>query len=55
MVVELDVSSNLCPECGGSTLIIQERGETVCQQCGLVVNERCLDIGHSGIRAYSKH
>ncbi|MHA1391611.1 MAG: TFIIB-type zinc ribbon-containing protein, partial [Promethearchaeota archaeon] len=55
MVVELDVSSNLCPECGGSTLIIHERGETVCQHCGLVVCERSLDIGHSGIRAYSKH
>jgi len=54
-IVELDVSSNLCPECGGSTLIIQERGETVCKQCGLVVGERGLDISHSGIRAYSKH
>ncbi len=54
MVVELDISSNLCPECRGSTVIVQERGETVCQQCGLVVRERGLDITHSGIRAYSK-
>ena len=55
MVVEIDVSSTVCPECGGNTVIIQERGETVCQQCGLVVGERSLDVNHSGIRAYSKH
>ena len=55
MVVEIDVLSNLCPECGGSTINVLERGETVCQQCGLVVGERNLDINHSGIRAYSKH
>jgi len=47
MVVEIDALSNLCPECGGSTVIIQERGETVCQQCGLVVGERGLDVSHS--------
>ncbi|MHA1106730.1 MAG: TFIIB-type zinc ribbon-containing protein [Promethearchaeota archaeon] len=54
MVVEIDIVTNLCPECGGSTTISEERGETVCRQCGLVVLERGLDINHSGIRAYSK-
>ena len=55
MVVEINVMTTTCPECGGSTTASLERGETVCVQCGLVVNERGLDINHSGIRAYSKH
>ncbi|MBY9005527.1 MAG: transcription initiation factor IIB family protein [Candidatus Lokiarchaeota archaeon] len=46
--------SNLCPECGGTTISVDERGETVCKQCGLVIGERLLDISHSGIRAYTK-
>ena len=47
-------NSSFCPECGGGTISIHQRGETVCQQCGLVVNEKEVDIFHSGIRAYSK-
>ena len=54
MVVELEITSNFCPECGGDTISIQERGETVCKHCGLVVGEKGLDISHSGIRAYTK-
>ncbi|MBN1803412.1 MAG: transcription initiation factor IIB family protein [Candidatus Lokiarchaeota archaeon] len=54
MVVELGVFTSLCPECGGDTISIQERGETVCKHCGLVVGEKGLDISHSGIRAYTK-
>ncbi|MBD3194629.1 MAG: hypothetical protein GF317_06200 [Candidatus Lokiarchaeota archaeon] len=46
--------SNLCPECGGHTILNESRGETVCKQCGLVVGEKELDISHSGIRAYTK-
>ncbi|TFF85110.1 MAG: transcription initiation factor IIB family protein [Promethearchaeota archaeon] len=46
--------TNLCPECGGNTITIDESGDTVCKQCGLVVGERSLDRGHSGIRAYTK-
>ena len=46
--------SNLCPECKGSTISIQEKGEIVCSQCGLVINERILDISHSGKRAFTK-
>jgi transcription initiation factor TFIIB len=55
MVVELDVSANSCPECGGQTINVIERGETVCQICGLVISEKDIDVSHSGIRAYSKH
>jgi len=46
--------SNLCPECKGNTISIQEKGEVVCSQCGLVINERILDISHSGKRAFTK-
>ena len=54
MVVEITPHTSFCPECGGGTLSIEQRGETVCQQCGLVLNEKQVDISHSGIRAYSK-
>ncbi len=54
MVVEITHHTSFCPECGGGTLSIEQRGETVCQQCGLVLNEKQVDISHSGIRAYSK-
>lgn len=46
--------SNLCPECGGKAIEIQERGETVCGQCGLVIIEREIDTAHSGKRAFTK-
>jgi transcription initiation factor TFIIB len=54
MVVEIERVTNLCPECGNQTISVQERGETVCKHCGLVVGERNLDVSHSGIRAYTK-
>lgn len=54
MVVEIEIISNMCPECGGNTIDIQELGEIVCRACGLVIGERGLDISHSGIRAYTK-
>jgi len=42
-----------CPECGGSVIPITERGDSVCSQCGLVLNEKSLDNSHSGKRAYT--
>lgn len=47
-------SIHICPECGGSTISRNERGEIVCRECGLIVQERLLDLSHSGIRAYTK-
>ncbi|KON26451.1 hypothetical protein AC481_07215 [miscellaneous Crenarchaeota group archaeon SMTZ-80] len=44
---------NICPECGGSILFIEEKGETVCVQCGLIINDRIVDFSHSGKRAYT--
>ena len=54
MVTEFEILTDLCPECGGGTLIFLERGEEVCKKCGLVVNEQVLDNSHSGVRAYNK-
>ncbi|WEL16608.1 MULTISPECIES: transcription initiation factor IIB [unclassified Halorhabdus] len=34
-----------CPECGGNLISDTERGETVCQGCGLVVEEDEIDPG----------
>jgi transcription initiation factor TFIIB len=34
-----------CPECGGQLINDSEHGETVCQDCGLVVEEDSIDRG----------
>ncbi|MFB6124493.1 MAG: transcription initiation factor IIB family protein [Halanaeroarchaeum sp.] len=34
-----------CPECGGHLAADEERGETVCRECGLVVDEGEIDRG----------
>jgi transcription initiation factor TFIIB len=53
MIANISKSLNLCPECGGSIIFIEEKGETVCGQCGLIINERLVDNSHSGKRAYT--
>ncbi|KAB7512593.1 TFIIB-type zinc ribbon-containing protein, partial [Halosegnis rubeus] len=34
-----------CPECGGSLATDTEHGETVCEDCGLVIEEDSIDRG----------
>ncbi|MFH1210208.1 MAG: TFIIB-type zinc ribbon-containing protein [archaeon] len=35
-----------CPECGGINLILnKERGEMICKDCGLVIEEKMIDFG----------
>ncbi len=34
-----------CPECSGNLIVDEERGETVCAECGLVVEEDEIDRG----------
>jgi transcription initiation factor TFIIB len=51
---ELNDYLSLCPECEGKTISIQEKGEIVCSNCGLVISERSLDRSHSGKRAFTK-
>ena len=35
----------VCPECAGNLIVDEERGETVCADCGLVVSEDEIDPG----------
>ena len=53
MIANISKQLNLCPECGGSIILIEEKGETVCGQCGLIINERIVDQSRSGKRAYT--
>ena len=53
MIVNESKVVNSCPECGGSIISIEERGETLCDQCGLIMSERSVDFSHSGKRAYT--
>ena len=53
MIANISKQSNFCPECRGSIIFIEEKGETVCNQCGLIINERLVDYSHSGKRAYT--
>ncbi len=38
-------TSLTCPECSGTLVVDDEHGETVCQECGLVVEEDSVDRG----------
>jgi transcription initiation factor TFIIB len=42
---EPERTENGCPECGGSLVSDEARGETVCADCGLVVDEEEIDPG----------
>jgi len=53
MIAKSSKQTNLCPECGGSIIFIEEKGENVCGQCGLIINERLVDNSRSGKRAYT--
>ncbi|MFD1587422.1 transcription initiation factor IIB family protein [Halorientalis brevis] len=43
--IEQEDETLVCPECGGSLATDSERGETVCEECGLVVSEDEIDPG----------
>ena len=42
---ETDERQNVCPECRGNVTTDSEHGETVCRDCGLVVEEDNIDRG----------
>ncbi|SEL71360.1 transcription initiation factor IIB [Haloferax larsenii] len=41
----VDDEEQICPECGGNLVQDNERGETVCGECGLVVEDTVVDRG----------
>ncbi|WP_396612465.1 transcription initiation factor IIB family protein [Haloferax sp. S1W] len=40
-----DEEEQVCPECGGDLVQDDEHGETVCRECGLVVEDTVVDRG----------
>jgi transcription initiation factor TFIIB len=44
-VTEQSEETVVCPECGGNLINDTEHGETVCEECGLVVEEDEIDPG----------
>lgn len=52
--IEKNKAFQVCPECTGMVIAIPERGEAVCEDCGLVVDERLVDSTHSGKRAFTQ-
>ncbi|WP_435195679.1 transcription initiation factor IIB [Natronomonas sp. EA1] len=42
---DTEQTTNGCPECGGKVAADSEHGETVCLDCGLVVDEDSIDRG----------
>ena len=45
--------SNVCPECGGTIIALKETGDLICNQCGLVLEEKRVDLSHNGRRAFT--
>ena len=43
-----------CPECKGYIIYVEEKGETVCDQCGLIITEKEFDVSHPETRAYTR-
>jgi transcription initiation factor TFIIB len=54
MSIKINDNVNICPECGGSIIQLAYTGDIVCNQCGLVINEKNVDFSHNGRRAYTK-
>jgi len=43
-----------CPECNGNIIAVQEKGESVCCQCGLIVDEKLFITSFSEKRAFNR-
>ncbi len=53
LISDENINLNICPECKGQIITIQDTGEVVCSQCGLVLKGRIIDFSHSGKRAFT--
>jgi transcription initiation factor TFIIB len=54
MHAKVNTMSNRCPECGGSVISLVETGDIICNECGLVLDEKRVDYTNNGRRAYTK-
>ena len=48
-----NVEADKCVECGGRITVIQEKGEIVCNDCGLIISERIIDKTNSKARYFN--
>ena len=49
------MSENKCPECGSAKIMRDnERGELVCQSCGLVVSDEMVDMSKRWKRGHAQ-
>jgi len=53
IVLDSNIKMEVCPECNGQIISLPNTGEVVCNNCGLVINERSIDFSHSGRRAFT--
>ena len=49
----LTIEKTQCLECGGKDTFIKEKGETICNNCGLIISERNIDNFNFGIRFFT--
>ncbi len=51
---DLIKNASKCPECGGDIIVIEGSGDTVCNQCGLILEEKSVDFSHAGRRSFNE-
>lgn len=54
---EMGTSSRIkfcCPECESKDIIKDKSGTLICSECGLVIDDLCLDISHPENRFYTR-
>ena len=49
----LTIEKTTCLECGGKDTFIKEKGEVVCNNCGLIISERNIDFFNFGTRFFT--
>jgi len=49
----LIIETEKCLECGGKDTFIKEKGEIICNNCGLIISEKNIDHFNFGIRFFN--
>jgi transcription initiation factor TFIIB len=49
----LKIEKKGCLECGNKDTFIKEKGEVICNKCGLIISERNIDNLNTGIRFFT--
>ena len=48
------IETSECLECGGKITFIKEKGEIVCNRCGLIISEKNVDNFNSRMLVYNQ-